>query len=391
MIVGDLKVVLLRDRLRVAHPGANHVARERFFQFRLTGRAQVLKEFWPGFQSRAVDDLQKPRAQVGVVLAARYDVLRLLRRAVERLFQVGQQFGEDWHHPRFPPFVVFGFRAAHAKAAMLPVDVAPRQGMVLRRATQAAVAAQRDNQTPFRVRAGIEHLFRLGAGNEVIAFAIRQVRRLELGERVLGDDALLEREIKELLREAGPLVDRGLGKLARLLLVAAVEARFEPVPPAFRVARGDLPQRFVFAKKIDQVAARLPPDDGRCRLRVLAHQNVVVEKRPELGLFTPGNQSDRGQLVAQRAVQLGEPAARFIVEGLPGNLGGNDLLAAQLDRLNGPQRDLAQIEGLARSVGGIEHNAAPTFCVGRNAGHVEGFLCRRRLHVGCGLRLRPPT
>ena len=56
MLIGDLKVMLSRDRLTVPDPLADDVNREGVGEFRLTGAAEVLKGLRPRLQARPTDD-----------------------------------------------------------------------------------------------------------------------------------------------------------------------------------------------------------------------------------------------------------------------------------------------------------------------------------------------
>jgi hypothetical protein len=66
MLVRDLQVVLLRDRLRVADPLADNMHRKALCQFCFPCAPQILKQFWPRIQSSPFDDPQQLGSQIRV-------------------------------------------------------------------------------------------------------------------------------------------------------------------------------------------------------------------------------------------------------------------------------------------------------------------------------------
>ncbi|MEC7557813.1 MAG: hypothetical protein VYA32_11570 [Planctomycetota bacterium] len=90
VIADDLKIVLRRDRLRVAAPLADDVHGEVFGAFRLPRAAEVLEQLGPTLQAGPPDDSKQLSPQVGIGVAlSRDDVLRPGFCEVKALFQVG--------------------------------------------------------------------------------------------------------------------------------------------------------------------------------------------------------------------------------------------------------------------------------------------------------------
>ena len=69
MVVGDLQVVLRRDRLRVANPLTHDVHGELLGEFRLPSASEVLEELGPGLQTGPLDDPKQLSPQVGIRVA----------------------------------------------------------------------------------------------------------------------------------------------------------------------------------------------------------------------------------------------------------------------------------------------------------------------------------
>ncbi|MBX7166512.1 MAG: hypothetical protein K1X74_09210 [Pirellulales bacterium] len=130
MLVGQLQVVLLGNRLRVADPFADHVPGELLGQFGLPRAAKILEQLGPRFQAGPADDLREAGSQVlRRVASDRDDVLgRLVAKLVPKGIEVGPQLREDRHHARLTTFVVLGLGAADGHPLAFPIDVIPSQG-----------------------------------------------------------------------------------------------------------------------------------------------------------------------------------------------------------------------------------------------------------------------
>nr|WP_232536316.1 hypothetical protein [Lacipirellula parvula] len=194
VLVGHLQVVLRRDRLAVADPLADDVHREGFGQFRLPRAPQVVEDLRPSAQPCPFDDPLELSAQVRVLVAIAGDhehlrpflgVERHHRLLDQRpgVFQVRPQFREDRNDASPLPFVVLSLRAADRHAVVSPVDVDPTKLHVLGGASQSAKAAQSEQESPLRVRAGFEHLgSHLARDEELAALVGFHVGLLHVGE-----------------------------------------------------------------------------------------------------------------------------------------------------------------------------------------------------------------
>ena len=92
--------------------------------------------------------------------------------ALEGLTQVRQQLGKQWDLTRRAVRMVRRLRAVDGQEEVLPVDIAPSQGEVLRRAPQSTVATQREDQAPLGIRARLEHPVGIFEADEVAAIRV---------------------------------------------------------------------------------------------------------------------------------------------------------------------------------------------------------------------------
>ncbi len=131
MLAGDLQVMLLGNRLRIADPLADGLQRELFGQFGLARRSQVLEHFRPRLQASPADyPVQlRPQILVGVPVTGD-DEFTPRFRLVECLFQVRAQFREHRDQPAFASGQMLRLRTADKNPAMFPIHVGPSQGEV---------------------------------------------------------------------------------------------------------------------------------------------------------------------------------------------------------------------------------------------------------------------
>lgn len=138
------------------------------FKLRLPRRSHVVKGFWPRLQARLADDPVKLGPKVAIRRSVlRDDVFRPFVGRLERRQYVGAQLREERDQPGLPALVMLGFRRRDQNAGVLPIDVLPLQRKMFRRAPQAPIAAQSDDQSPFGVRARVQHLVRVLGRNVV--------------------------------------------------------------------------------------------------------------------------------------------------------------------------------------------------------------------------------
>ncbi|MGD0542222.1 MAG: hypothetical protein ABSB33_11955 [Tepidisphaeraceae bacterium] len=198
--IGDLQVVFLRHGPAVADPLTDDVQRVLFGKLCLPGASQIVPQFRPGRHARLVDDALQLRPQIlARVTVAGNDEFRarlgLVVGVHQRLFQFGKQRNES----ASLPFMGFGLWRRHADAPMFKVDVSPPQRKMFRWTPKPAEPRQRKEQPPFVVRAGVQHLLRHVAANEVLAGLVGPHGRGHAVKRVV--TAIL------------PTADRGLEQL----------------------------------------------------------------------------------------------------------------------------------------------------------------------------------
>jgi hypothetical protein len=122
--IGDLEVVLPRDRFAVADPSADDVCGERLAQFRLPRAAKILERLAPRFQTGSGNDPVKFRAQVRATVASD-DVDRPRLGCLEFGREVFLQLREHRDHPCLVAFKVLQLRHADVDPASLPINVIP--------------------------------------------------------------------------------------------------------------------------------------------------------------------------------------------------------------------------------------------------------------------------
>ncbi|HON93289.1 MAG TPA: hypothetical protein PKZ07_17095 [Sedimentisphaerales bacterium] len=120
--------------------------------------------------------------------------------------------------------------ARHQDFAFGPIHVLPPQSQHFRRASEAPVAAQSEDQPPFGIRAGFDDFFGFLAADEVLSLRVSDRAGLQVFKRVRRNEALLDGGLDDLLRHAGPLACGCFGKS---------DARQIP-PPFVGVVRRDL-------------------------------------------------------------------------------------------------------------------------------------------------------
>src|SRR5262249_52264413 len=110
-----------------------------------------------------------------------------LRCSIESPREVRAQLREYRHPSLRAVFVMLCLRTANKEPSTLPIDVLPLEAEMLRRAAQAAVARQREDQPPIGIRAGVQHGLGHFGGDEKLAALVCLTRRLHVIKRVLGD------------------------------------------------------------------------------------------------------------------------------------------------------------------------------------------------------------
>ncbi|HVX86482.1 MAG TPA: hypothetical protein VH253_17000 [Phycisphaerae bacterium] len=82
---------------------------------------------------------------------------------------------------------MLGLRTWHRQGAAFPVDIGPFERQVLGGASQAAIAAQGNQELPLRIRAGgngaVDHV----AGDEEFAGGVALLASLDAGEGIVGE------------------------------------------------------------------------------------------------------------------------------------------------------------------------------------------------------------
>jgi hypothetical protein len=154
--LGDLKVVLRRDRRAVADPLRDHVERVLTGEFSLAARAQVLEQPVPGRQAGPVDDPLELGPQIHRAVAGAVDhVDGAGARLFVQCFDVRPEFGEERHPPLALGLGVLELGRVNLESVAIPENVSPLQREQLGRASQAAVAAQGHDGAPLGVGTGI--------------------------------------------------------------------------------------------------------------------------------------------------------------------------------------------------------------------------------------------
>ncbi|MCX7418008.1 MAG: hypothetical protein NT013_00520 [Planctomycetia bacterium] len=99
VLIADLEIVLSSHCLAVADPRADDVCWEAGFQFRLPTGSEVVEDSRPRDQAGAFDNLGHHRAEVAVQVAVAVDDMHLAGSGtIASVFQIRQQFGEQWHN-----------------------------------------------------------------------------------------------------------------------------------------------------------------------------------------------------------------------------------------------------------------------------------------------------
>ncbi len=210
--------MLFRHGLGIADPLANHVDGKRLTQFRLPSASEILPQLRPSLQTRGRHDpFQLPAQDWRRGPMPNHDELFRLRIRqrlalfgfIPRGVQIWPKLREDRDHSERLPFVVFGFRAANREPVTLPVDVLPSQGHHFRRNTQPAKPSQREQQTPFGIRAGLENGSGIGPTDEVISGRVPFHRADQIGKRVLLNQFPTDGRIEKLFRQSAVTDDVG--------------------------------------------------------------------------------------------------------------------------------------------------------------------------------------
>ncbi|MEX1096727.1 MAG: hypothetical protein WED34_11820, partial [Planctomycetales bacterium] len=381
--------MLLGDGPAVADPGADDVRRERFLQFRLPRRPQVLEQLGPRVQAGLGDDALQLRPQVRIrVPVAGDDILRPRLGFVERGFQVRAQLREDGHDSLFAAGMMFRLGRVNGEPGALPVDVPPPQSKMLRWATQSAEPGEREQQPPLRVRAGRQHGRGVGPRDEVHPLPHGQHAPFQVRERIARDDPLADGRPEELLGVGAPPADR----VRRQLLLHQVE------PPFVRVAGRDFPQRLAGPEELDQVPPRVPVGRGRRFLHVGPLGDVGIEPRSQRrgGVLPRLRQPDRDQLIEQFPVPLRKPLACIVRRGVAVRRRAGQVFDVDANGLRGPHRNLPEADALSLAVRRDEQNPPPAGpLVGRDGSHeLPAFLgeipfaVRRGPLAGCDMQVQ---
>ncbi|MCI0335311.1 MAG: hypothetical protein L0228_19045 [Planctomycetes bacterium] len=123
----------------------------------------------------------------------------------------------------------------------LPINVTPPKAKMLGRASQPTKATQCEQQSPLRVRAGVQHLGRILAADEVVAVPLRHDSdALHVGKGILGNQPPSHGRSEELFGNtaASPcrVVGQTLPPFRRLFIIHRAR---EPAPPIIGVGRRD--------------------------------------------------------------------------------------------------------------------------------------------------------
>ncbi|MEX1095363.1 MAG: hypothetical protein WED34_04905 [Planctomycetales bacterium] len=167
----------------------------------------------------------------------------------------------------------------------------------------------------------------------------------------------------------------------------------QPPLPIVRVARRHVPQRLLSAEELNQVASDVPPYDERIPLYVLALGDVTIEEHlqrrwPYL-LLERLRQPDSHELLAQRAIELGEPGRGVRLERVPAERRGHKLLDAGSDPFRIALGHFPQSDRLPLAVprDELDHPPAIRFDIDRRhlpASRASGWKRKRRRHEGRG-------
>src|SRR4051794_8681809 len=169
---------------------------------------------------------------------------------------------------------------------------------MLRGAAQSAIAAQSEDQSPFRIRTGIEHTLCHIATDEVVAGSIWLYLTVShIRKRVFLNDFVPESSTKQLLGPPAPPPHR-----------VFTERFLQLQPKIVRVTGMDFGQPLPFAEILHQIFSYLPQGNLRPLFQVRSRREKRVNEWPQRGRFALGNQADLGKLVRQRLLDTGQPA-----------------------------------------------------------------------------------
>ncbi|WP_231961938.1 hypothetical protein [Symmachiella dynata] len=153
----DLQVMLPGGLLRISQPLANDMQRELSFQFRLPTGTAILVEPWNLISDSGTgENSQRLGSEVAFSINVTEDSIFLLWCQFLGFQQVRQQLCEDRHNPLILAAVLCLW-TVYDESLLIPKEMTPAKTGQFRRASEATVASQCDNEPILRI-GGIQDL-----------------------------------------------------------------------------------------------------------------------------------------------------------------------------------------------------------------------------------------
>ena len=157
---------------------------------------------------------------------------------LEKVFQVRSQLGEQRTDSAPTTAMSLGFRGVDDHSPCGEVDIRPFERRAFAGHSESAVAGQCDDRSPLRVGSRFDAIVDNFSIDEVLPLLIGKYRAGQVLERVVVDQSLFNRRIKELLGFAGSAADRAVSDRGSVF-VAGVALGREVNSPLRRVGFGD--------------------------------------------------------------------------------------------------------------------------------------------------------